>query len=347
MTRSTLLAVRLPPRMLAELYDCPGILDNFRILAIGQHDESAVRLAAYGRPVNYLRDWPDEGEAWKTRNLYSGLVPACNVTHAIIAQPLQWYSIEVDAAFATFASGPHAVRRFWLESYFDRAYLDEVGALYMRDNEVRRYCYSVSPAAPIFRPVSKFSQPARVDPETIHAHFGPPSVTVVIFGQVPGDMALVDGGGLPYAEWLDAIIASNPETRFLFKQHPFGRTELANYPNVTEVDVDVLSLLDAYRYAAAYSSTVIAEGIARGVLFATGGNHAMFGHTLHIGARGHAGGLVEQLATFIPCYPDEEGARRRLGFLDRRYSLRLSDPCVLDRLTVDPARVVDWYEARA
>lgn len=345
MTLPTLLAVRLPPRMLAELYDCPGILDNFRILAIGQHDESAVRLAAYGRPVNYLRDWPDEGEAWKTRNLYSGLVPACNVTHAIVAQPLQWYSVEVDAAFAAFASGPHAVRRFWLESYFDRAYLDEVGALYMPDNEARMWAPTFAHPRGRERLRSKFSQPEPQTARALHAELGPASDRIVVFGQVPDDMSLVlPNGELRYMTWLDAIFRANPGVRFLFKHHPLARTDLQPYANVTEVDVDVLSLLNAFPCVAAYSSTVISEAVARGAAVATGGHHAMFGLTVPIASAAGAAGLLERLRAHVV---DTSAVAARLGFLEHRYSLRLSDPAVLDRLLIEPWRVGQWYERRA
>ena len=58
--KPTLLVVRLSPAMIADLHDCPGLLDHFRVLAIGQRSEEDVRFAARGRPVNYLQDWPDE-----------------------------------------------------------------------------------------------------------------------------------------------------------------------------------------------------------------------------------------------------------------------------------------------
>src|SRR5690606_30525248 len=50
--KPTLLAVRLSPAMIADLHDCPGLLDHFRVLAIGQRSEEDVRFAARGRPVN-------------------------------------------------------------------------------------------------------------------------------------------------------------------------------------------------------------------------------------------------------------------------------------------------------
>lgn len=342
--KSTLLAVRLPPRMLAELHDCPGILDRFRILAIGQHSEEEVRFAARGRPINYLQDWPDESDREATAALYRGLLASCNVSHAIIAQPLLWYSNVVDSVLDDWRFGPRPVRRFWLEAYFDRAYLDELGALYTPENEVREFETAAAPEG-FPRPVSKFEQPAARGAESLWSEFGGPERVVVVFGQVPDDMSLViPDGELGYFEWLDAIFAGNPETPFLFKHHPKMRTALPAYPNVVEIDVDVLSLTSAYRYAAAFSSTVIVEGCARGCLFATGGHHAMFGHTLPIRTRVDAPGLVGNLAAVEP---DDEAIVRRLGFLERCYSVRLSDPCVLDRLTIDRRHVVDWYAARA
>lgn len=339
---STLLAVRLPPRMLAELHSCPGIRDRFRIVAVGQHDEAAVRLAADGRAVNYMQDWPDDTNPDETFDLYAALATAARVSHAIVAQPLHWYSEAVAAGLTHSAMG---VRVFWLESYFDRATLDEVGAAYTPDNEFLRFEARCATLPVRRRAVSKFEQPASMSPAVLHEMFGDGPGVVPIFGQVPGDMALADSsGGLPYLEWIDAIVAGNPDVRFLFKHHPMARTDLPAYPNLFEVDVDVLSLLAAYPMAAAYSSTVIREGVERGVRFATGGHHLLSGLTYRVTDRDRARDLV---ATLAECGTLPGPLLRRLSFLEHRYALRLSDPDALVRLTVDPARVLDYYRGRA
>ncbi len=345
--KTTLLAVRLPPTMLADLHACPGIRDRFNILAIGQHDEAEVRFAADGRAINYLRDWPHEGAREATHAVYRSVRDSCCVTHAIIAQPLHWYS---DEARAGLLGGDASVPRiFWLESYFDRAFLDEVGCPYMADNEVIRYASQCVPREVRRRQRSKFDQPEALSPAELHELLAPPEYTVVIYGQVPGDMALAEtSGGMTYEAWIDAIVRSNPETRFLFKHHPRARTELATYPNLVEIgDYDTLSLLEAYPYAAAYSSTVIVEAVMRGAKVATGGHHALAGLLPRITRPEDAANLIPQLDCWSERPPSIPGMAERLSFLEHRYSMRLSDPDALVRLTVDPSRVLDFYRSRA
>lgn len=354
MTHPTLLAVRLPPRMLADLHRCPGILDRFRILAIGQHDEAEVRLHAGGMAINYLRDWPDETSEERTLDLYAAIARSCNVTHAIIAQPGHWYSSAVDGGFAV--AGVSA-RRFWLESYFDRATLDEIGGPYDRANEVTAYADVLRCERALLGPVSKFAQPVAISREEVRSRLGAdPARTLVIYGQCPGDMALAQSAGnLDYYGWIAAISDCNPGIRILFKQHPLARTVLAPvWPNVSELpdDFDTLSLLDAFPYGAAYSSTVILEGVARGVQFATGGFHYLHPYCYTVTDAHSAGPLLPKLDEFYQA-PSSDRARRtrsidcRLGFLERAYALHLSDPATLVRLTVDPMRLADYYAWRA
>lgn len=345
--KTTLLAVRLPPTMLADLHACPGIRDRFSILAIGQIDEARIRLAADGRAINYLQDWPHEGAAEATRALYRSIRDGCCVTHAIIAQPLHWYSTE--ARGGLLDGDGFFPRIFWLESYFDRAFLDEVGCPYTADNEVIRYASECIPREVRRRQRSKFDQPEALSPTELHELLGPSEYAVVIYGQVPGDMALADtSGGMPYDGWIDAIVRSNPETRFLFKHHPRARTELDAYPNLVEIgDYDTLSLLEAYPYAAAYSSTVIVEAVMRGAKVATGGHHALSGLVPRITRPEDATNLIPQLDCWAERPPNIPQIADRLSFLEHRYSMRLSDSDALVRLTVDPSRVLDFYRSRA
>jgi hypothetical protein len=344
--KTTLLAVRLPPTMLADLHACPGIRDRFNILAIGQHDEAEIRFAADGKAINYLRDWPHEGAREATHALYRAIRDSCRVTHAIIAQPLHWYSNEArDGLLEGDAFFP---RIFWLESYFERAFLDEVGCPYMADNEVVRYAHECISQPIRRRQRSKFDQPEALRPAELYELLGPTENAVVVYGQVPGDMALADtSGGMPYEDWIDAIVRSNPQTRFLFKHHPLMRTELAPRPNLVEIgDYDTLSLLEAYPLAAAYSSTVIVEAVMRGVKIATGGHHALAGLVPRITKAADAAHLIPQLDHWEKAL-DMARIADRISFLEHRYSVRLSDPDALVRLTVDRSRVLDFYRSRA
>jgi capsule polysaccharide export protein KpsC/LpsZ len=160
-----------------------------------------------------------------------------------------------------------------------------------------------------------------------------PEEPIVVLGQVPHDMALVETPGLKYNDWLDAMFRNNLDTFFLFKHHPLAKTTLPleNYSNVMVINENIASLWAAFDHFAAYSSTTIFEGMDRGKKFATGGYHFCSGLTLQINTADGMKNLMEQLRAYeIP----EEAWMRRQTFMCNHYSVPMSSPRLWDRMTM-------------
>lgn len=338
-----LLAVRLPPYMLAELSRNVAVREAFEVLAVGQIPQHEAHSC--GATISYLRDYPHDALEARTTALYSSIVDASWVTHAIVAQPLHWYSVAVENVLRA-----RGVRVFWLESYFGRALLDEIGCPYTHDNEILRYGHLGDADRRIPRRlVTKFphTQPASSTSEDLVTKYG--SDAVIVFGQVPTDMALRDtSGGLAYDDWLTALITRNPTVRFLFKHHPLARTESAALAssNVVEVAESVEALCSTYAFGASYSSTVIREGFDFKMhAFVTGGHHLMSGLTNRVVAPEGLDDVLARLASQAAWVSSPKGAfdvKQRLSFLEHQYTLHLDSPAVLERLLV-PRNSLELY----
>jgi len=328
------------PDMVDQLRRCPGMLDYFdRIVSVGQD------------PRHDLRDWVtdgDEAQQARTYRLYRELAANLQVTHAIVSQPLMWY-----AEAAASALREAGVRVFWTERYFDKAILDEIGCQYTADSELARYGDAFTAMRLWERSGTREAQPPPAPPEALWAKYGPPRNVVPIFGQVPTDRALADtSGGMTYADWLYAIVAINPAVQFLFKQHPIARTELPALPNIVEVDEHVHSLIDAYPNAiASFSSTVIIEAMGRlqrapPVVF-TGGHHFMSGLTFRLRDPPQAALVTTRLQKGFALNTEYRRAvRRRLSFVEDRYTMRLDDVVTLQRLIAAPGAAFEFYAGR-
>jgi hypothetical protein len=328
-----LLVVRCPPWIVDALRRVPGLTDTFRVQTVGQTD------------ADMLRDWPDDGGASDVKELYTALARSCWARHAIVAQPLHWYT----EAAADALRLRMAVSVFYLEQLVDRIVLDPIGCQYTADNECKRYARAVPTVALGPRvDVTRFEQTGQWTAATLHAAFGGPGDVVVIYGQCPGDMALEAPGDLSYADFLEAVITRNPQMRFLFKHHPKARTPLRVFDNVREVDASIFSLFAAYPYAVAYSSTVILEGAARGVTFATGGRHLLDGVPGVLQIRGPSGAdnLAAQLLA-VRSIANREAIARRVAFVERVYTLAPDEPDVLRRILTPFDHSRAYYIERA
>ena len=316
-----LLLVRLTSEMAEQVYNAPGVGTTFsQIVAVAQRPpDRSVALW-------WEQDHPDELQPEQTRVYYHQLIKDHGITHAIICQPLLWYS-EVVAEVCRM----HGVKVFWTEAFLGGLCpLDAVGCHYTQDNEIVRYEACTPLAIPELYFVTKHPQPTARHPAELLAalEVTNPYDCVMVFGQVPGDMSLKQTGGLTYEAWLDALLETNPDTIFLFKHHPFAETELVKErPRFRVINEDVHTLLNAFPVCAAYSSTVIFEGLIRGCRFVTGGYHTMRGLTHHVSDLASAG-PIRRLA-FTPPY---EQLRRRLSFLTRWYFQRLDSLRTLQRL---------------
>jgi hypothetical protein len=259
------------------------------------------------------------------------LIRRLGVARAIILTPLYWvFNAVRDACDRA------RVDSIWSEVFLtEKLILDRVGCQYTADSELVRYADTASPLDPEPLGPTRFGQPGDRDPaEMRRAVASGHGRIVALFGQVPGDNALADSsGGMPYREWIDAVVGRNPSTLFVFKHHPAVRTPgVEAHRNLRAVKESLRTLLAAFEAFAAYSSTVIIEGAAEtGRLFATGGHHLLGGNGLCLRVRSpnEAEGLYERIRG---ARPDPAALKKRLGFVTRRYALRPSSPDFARRL---------------
>ncbi len=248
------------------------------------------------------------------------------VTHAVVLTPISKYGM---AAWRTFASA--GVNAIWSEVFPNgKLILDRLGCQYTDRNEIAKYENRVSPLDPELPIGTRWTQPPPQCAKELWKTYG--REAIVVFGQVPHDHSLLEQDGPSYLEWLDIIFSTNPDTTFLFKQHPasesleMARTPgLEKYPNVRQINASVDSLFLAYGTYAAYGSTTILEGVSRNLSFATCGRHFVDVNGLVLRIKTHEGAsdLLGKLKAFRP---DQVLLRRRLQFLTRYYAMRPEDP---------------------
>lgn len=259
------------------------------------------------------------------------LFHAYEIRYALVAQKLIWYSDLVERACQEMG-----IQLIWCEAFFDdRLVLDRVGLQYCKKNEI--HFETVVKPAPLLKLSGRTrqNQPAMLTPEELLAklQIPVPGEPVVVLGQVPNDMALKEYPGLSYEAWLDALFRNNLDTYFLFKHHPLMKTPgIERYSNVQVINESIETLWNAFQLFAAFSSTTIFEGMARGKKFVTGGYHFCSGSglTLEISAPEQAEDLVERLRAYqVP----QEVWRRRQMFLCNYYAIPMSSPRLWERIT--------------
>lgn len=256
---------------------------------------------------------------------------------AIVLTPLWWYGEEAAKALRSLG-----VRVLWSEIFPGKRMLfDDLGCQYTSVNQLKIHADRFPPLRPAFPKATRYPQPAWKDPSLLRRKHQEDTnrPIIAVFGQVPADNALRDmTGGVSYYEWLDAIFTENPDTTFLFKQHPAWKTNKAlltmgldKYPNVTELDESLDSMFMAFDAFAAYSSTVIFEGAVHRKHFATGGQHFLErdGLRLRITSKEEAQGLYSKLMSFKV---DEDLRNRWLAFITHAYTMEPGDPRIVERL---------------
>lgn len=327
MTLPSLLLVRVPAIYAAALAKNEYVTSRWRIIMLDVDPADPIE----GVAARYCEPWTLEGAVVEER--VTEIVRIYKVSHAIVLTPLSKYGT---AAWKVLNG--NGVDTLWAEVFPDgKLLLDRLGCQYTRRNEITLYEDEVpehlEPELPIG---TRFAQPAERCAADLWTAYGRDAI--VVYGQVPCDHSLLDQDGLGYMEWLDLIFRANPETQFLFKQHPavewteLARTKgLEEYKNVREINESVSSLFAAYDTNAAYGSTTILEGVSRHLAFATGGRHFMDSDrlVLRVPSLGGAVDLWRRLRAF---QPDQGALKRRLRFLTRYYALRPEDPRFADRL---------------
>lgn len=324
--------VRCPSAWVSALRDNPLRAGYFDVLAVGQGQKDDV--------VDWVDEFNMDRSMEQVTALYTALARSCLATHAIVSQPLFWYS--TTAAAALRAAG---VRVFYAEAFYDKVILDEVGAQYTADNEIRRHEDDAHVYPVLADKRTRYPQTPDTYRDKLWDAYGDPDEVIALYGQVPGDMALQDrSGGLSYRNWIRAIVEENPDKTILFKEHPlaFSPVELP-WPNVRRTNANVFAMFRAYPYAAAYSSTVILEGTPLGVKFATGGHHFLSGLTYRVQSEHDAKDLVLKLHA-NPVDPVRLARRR--AFIEYHYTYNLAAPAAIDRLTVKPELLRHFYQTR-
>ncbi|MFA5715727.1 MAG: hypothetical protein WC998_08300 [Candidatus Paceibacterota bacterium] len=223
------------------------------------------------------------------------------------------------------------IRVVFTEYFFDdKLIFDDIGLQYTKDNQSIGVC-----ELPIDWP-KKDREPQPADKsaaDIITRHNLSDKKIVVIYGQVLWDMSLVESPeGITYDEYMDGLCFNNPDTTFLFKPHPkdtFGKNNSRKYkyPNMIRVK-ESLNTLFQFPAHTAYSSTVIFEGVTKGLRFASAGYHLLQDHTYKIKRDG-----FEDIYNKIIAYKlDMELVKKNASYLTNIYAMPMSDPMLADRL---------------
>jgi hypothetical protein len=157
---------------------------------------------------------------------------------------------------------------------------------------------------------------------------------VVIYGQLLWDMSLVQSpDGMTYDEYMDGLCLNNPDTTFLFKPHPKDHWHQPNsakysYPNLIRVDESLRTLFQ-FEAHTAFSSTVIFEGVSRGLRFASAGYHFLQHHTHRLTRDGFSD-IYNKIMSYCP---DMQAITKAASYITNIYTLSMHDPFLSIRLT--------------
>ncbi len=274
----------------------------------------------------HLWKWIDTPER-ELEEQFRGIVVSQKIELVIIAQKLFLYSNIAEKICRELG-----IRVVFTEFFFDdKLIFDDIGLQYTKHNQ------SIGKSnLPIDWPKSdREGQPKDISYTDIIARYNLSmgQKIVVIYGQVLWDMSLVESPeGMSYDEYMDGLCRNNEDTLFLFKPHPkeaYGKPNSAkySYPNLIRVNESLRTLFQLPAHTA-YSSTVIFEGVVRGLRFASVGYHLMQDYTYKI-RRGGFANIYEKIMTYRV---DPESTVRSASYLTNIYAISMSDSNLADRL---------------
>lgn len=274
----------------------------------------------------HLWKWIDTPEK-ELEEQFRSIVIEQKIELVIITQKLFLYSNIAEKVCSELA-----IKFIFTEFFFDdKLIFDDVGLQYTKENQASGVC-----ELPIDWPKEdREKQPedrSRID---IMARYNiqRDQKVVIIYGQVLWDMSLVESPeGITYDEYIDGLCRSNPDTLFLFKPHPKDNYGVPNstkyqYSNMVRVEESLRSLFQFPAHTA-YSSTVIFEGLARGIRFASVGYHLLQKHTYRI-TRSGFGDIYNKILSFNF---DIKIVRSNVSYITNIYAMPMSDPGLTDRL---------------
>lgn len=222
------------------------------------------------------------------------------------------------------------IRVVFTEYFFDNKLIfDDIGLQYTQENQ------SIGESTlPIDWP-KKDREPQPVDrtKEEVLDRYNIPqdSKIVVVYGQVPWDMSLVESpAGMTYDEYIDGLFLNNPDTIFLFKPHPkihYRESREFSFPNMKKVDESLRTLFQ-FEAHTAYSSTVIFEGVSKGLRFATVGYHLLQQHTYKI----KPGNFNDIYNKIISYQLDMDKVRKAVSYITNIYAMDMRDKYLAERL---------------
>lgn len=324
--RPGLLLVRTPYHV--QIGTNAEVRGNYRIVYLG------TSRPATDDGTDEIHISPVTHDSAEIEGIVDRVVRASGIEFALVTTPYSEYGEKAARALKN-----KKVRFLWTEVFpGTKLCLDRFGCQYTHQNEIDVYEGTISPLEPELPIPTRLKQPSPKRPEDLHAAYGAEAIPV--FGQVPFDNSLKrPADRLSYYDWLDGLFRGNPSTKFLFKHHPasaansMAKTEgIDQYPNVTVIDESVESLFEAYKGFAAYNSTVILEGVSRGLPFVTGGRHYLDSRKMVVQA--HRRDALEGVAGRLPHFiPEADALRHRLTFLTRYYAIDPRAPLMLDRIT--------------
>ncbi len=274
----------------------------------------------------HLWKWIDTPERELEEQLRS-IVIQQRINLIIITQKLFLYSNVAEKICSELG-----IRCVFTEFFFDdKLIFDDIGLQYTKHNQASGICN-----LPIDYPKhDREVQPIDCSKQEVFSKYNIPKVDkiVVIYGQVLWDMSLVESPkGLTYDEYIDRLCLDNPDTLFLFKPHPkdsWGEPNSSkySYPNMIKVNESLRTLFN-FKAHTAFSSTVIFEGLLRGLRFASYGYHLLQEHTYRI----NKGGFNNIYNKILSLMIVQEDINRSASYITNIYAMPMSDPQLIDRL---------------
>ena len=273
----------------------------------------------------HLWKWLDAPQA-ELESQFRGIILKYKIGLVIITQKLFLWSNVAEKICKELG-----IRVVFTEFFFDdKLIFDDIGLQYTKDNQATGVCN-----LPIDWPKKdREPQPADKSAADIITRFNLANKKVVIiYGQVPWDMSLIESPeGMTYDGYIDGLCLNNPDTVFLFKPHPkenYGNSNSRKfkYPNLIRINESLRTLFQFPAHTA-YSSTVIFEGVTKGLRFASAGYHLLQDHTHKITRDG-----FKDIYNKIMAYKlDQELVNKNSSYLTNIYAMSMSDPQLADRL---------------
>lgn len=329
--KPVILLCRMGSQKAAELASNPWLSEEYDFITLDQQPLDSYEQYRHLFVACY-EDRPYFADKERTARQLDMLFKGWKPRYTVVTQPLMWYSnIVSDTCTA------NDCKVIYGESAFDGQWiLDKIGIQYSEYNEIQSY--SDNWCREDWKPpkVTRQGQPDPLPTESIRQRYEQHTdarPVVAVFGQCPTDMSLVMYPEIHYYEWLHDLF-QNKGIYYIFKHHPLALTEgIERYDNVKVANENVISLLSTYKRCAAYSSSVIYEGVALGCHFMTGGYHLFSGSECCVETDSPGSSVANFLLYNLGNQFDVD---KRMSFLQNKYFVNLLSKRCYDKITLSP-----------